>query len=154
MRGSNTRSIEAGERARGRTEGGEEVFLVIVCGTDAVDEMVSNVSRAQRASSGLSCGQASAASTSPEVSRHAPDQTIRHSKQNSCEQVGTTVRSTIGCRQMVHCSSSTSSSASSSFSASLPDIDDDDDDARLREMSEHVKAYITQSPNSRWVHWM
>ena len=71
--------------------------------------------------------------------RHAPDHTIRHSKQNSCEQVGTTVRSTMGCRQIVHCSSSASPSASSSLSAALLDIDDDDDDSAMRQsgMTEH-----------------
>lgn len=39
----NTRSIGAGERARGRTEGGQEVLLVIVRGADAVDQVVSHV---------------------------------------------------------------------------------------------------------------
>jgi hypothetical protein len=43
VRGSNTRSIGAGKRARGRTEGGQEVLLVIVRGADAVDQVVSNV---------------------------------------------------------------------------------------------------------------
>ena len=54
MQGSNTRSIGAGERARGRTEGGQEVFLVVVGGADVVYEVVADVLCAQRASSGLS----------------------------------------------------------------------------------------------------
>jgi hypothetical protein len=54
VRGSNTRTIGAGERARGRTEGRQEVFLVVVCGTDAVDEVVTDILCAQWASSGLS----------------------------------------------------------------------------------------------------
>jgi hypothetical protein len=43
VRCSNTRSIGAGKRARGRTERGKEVFLVVVSGADAVDEVVSDV---------------------------------------------------------------------------------------------------------------
>ncbi len=85
---------------------------------------------------------------------HAPDQTIRHSKQNSCEQVGTTVRSTMGCKQMVHWSSSTSSSASSSFSAfgemdsSLMSIDDDNSAMQKRARDGACRAYITRVPNT------
>ena len=53
MRGSNTRSIGAGERARGRTEGRQEVLLIVVRGADAVYEVVTDVLCAQWASSGL-----------------------------------------------------------------------------------------------------
>ena len=51
---------------------------------------------------------------------------MRHSKQNSCEQVGITARSAMGCKHMVQWSSSTSTSGpkakSSSFSA-LGEVD-------------------------------
>ncbi len=56
MHSSNTRSIGAGKRARGRTEGRQVVLLVIIDGADAVDEVVSNVLCAQWATSGLFYG--------------------------------------------------------------------------------------------------
>jgi hypothetical protein len=48
MRGRNTRYIGAGEGARGRTEGGQEVLLVVVGGADAVYEVITDVLRALR----------------------------------------------------------------------------------------------------------
>ena len=48
MRGRNTRSIGAGEKTRGHTEGGQEVLLVFVGGADAVYEVITDVLRALR----------------------------------------------------------------------------------------------------------
>ena len=131
VRGSNTRSIGAGKRARGRTKGGQEVLLVIIRGADTVDQVVSNILCAQWTSSGLSYSRMYIGNE--HITRggdgHSPDQTIRHSKQNSCEQVGTRVRSTMGCKQMVHWSSPSASSSCSAFGeigSSLMSIDEGD----------------------------
>jgi hypothetical protein len=49
---SNTGSIDTRKGTRRRTEWGEEVFLVIIGGTDVMDEVVADGLRTERAPSG------------------------------------------------------------------------------------------------------
>jgi hypothetical protein len=49
---------------------------------------------------------------------YVPHQIMRQSKQNSCEHVGTSVRSTKACKHMVQCSSSSSVPGSGSGTSS------------------------------------
>ena len=93
----------------GRTEWGKEMFLVIVGRADMVDQVVADVLRAEWTPSRLFYGAGIFffESYSTEyiiccrLNDFLPDQSIKHSKQNSCEHPGINARSTIACKQIV-----------------------------------------------------
>lgn len=95
------------------------MFLIVILAPDVMHEVIADILGTERTTARLLYGSKDAHELAIYYTLYndvtdSPVQMRRHSKQNSCEQVGIIVRSEYGCKHMLQCSPLVSSSSSAS----------------------------------------